>query len=79
MQKLTEFKGWANEIDYLASESERQAKTEASIALYKREEAQHWTLGQKMTLFIGVFLVASLALCWWLAGVLDSLFKAAGR
>lgn len=61
MRKLTNFQGWQSDVDYLASEAERQAKIEATVALYKREEkrplkrARLWQLGVLCLLLVVLF------------------------
>lgn len=69
----TNFKGWANELDYLADENEREKKAEAAIALYKADEARHLSLRWRLTLLFAGFFIGTLIVYWWLAGALDKL------
>lgn len=72
MRNLTKFNGWANEIDYLAWEAERQKADEQAIKDFqqahvklhrKREELRPVELKLRWTLIGGV-------LCLALAGYL---------
>jgi hypothetical protein len=77
MRKMTEFQGWANDLDFLAEEAELEKKHAATVRLYKRDEATEqarsrlgWTIG---FCIMGIFLFG---LYWLLSAVSNMLARA---
>lgn len=74
MRKSTDFAGWQSEIEYLASESERQKRVERAIELHHRmqDEVRPLALKWKLGLIACGVLLGSFALYWLLDAVLRS-------
>lgn len=64
MRRSADFAGWANEIEYLADEQERQKKAEASIALYRQEHEKPgmFISGKDALIFFGKVLLLAAGL-----------------
>lgn len=77
MRKTTDFAGWQSEIEYLASESERQKRIERAIELHRRmreDEVRPLVLKWKLTLvFIGIVMG-----CWIVYLLIDAALRAMG-
>lgn len=78
----TRFKGWANDLDYLAEEKAREQRIERAIELHRRmreDELRPIALKWRLTIVVCAALLGAFIFWEAITWVIDAVLKAVGR
>lgn len=78
-RRAVDFRGWQSEVDYLASEAERQKRVERAIELHKRmqDEVRPLALKWRLTIVFSASLLGAFVLWQAITWVIDSVLQGA--